>query len=121
MSEWLLFNANFFQTYYGENKIHFAEMMSALYYTNMHSWIILVLVHWNNSPWVVMWVHSDTLSWFQANLSLFLLLYRHAYQKGSKYQFIIFGLIRLGLEHTIYCTGGKHANHYTTDTVSYMK
>jgi hypothetical protein len=28
-----------------------------------------------------------------------------------------FGLIRLGLESTIYHTGGEHANHYTTDVV----
>jgi hypothetical protein len=26
-------------------------------------------------------------------------------------------LIRLGLESTIYHTGGEHANHYTTDVV----
>jgi hypothetical protein len=41
VSEWLLFNANFF----------------------------IVLTHWNNSPRVDMWHHSDTLSWFQANQS----------------------------------------------------
>jgi hypothetical protein len=46
VSEWLLFNANFF----------------------------IVLTHWNNSPRVDMWHHSDTLSWFQANQSLLFLL-----------------------------------------------
>jgi hypothetical protein len=29
--------------------------------------------------------------------------------------FIVFGLIRSGLESTIYRTRGEHANHYTTD------
>jgi hypothetical protein len=28
---------------------------------------------------------------------------------------IVFGLIRSGLEHTIYHTRGEHANYYTTD------
>ena len=32
--------------------------------------------------------------------------------------FIVFGLIRLGLEPTIYRTRGKHANHYATDAVN---
>ncbi len=43
----------FFQLYHGKNKIHFEEimimMMSALYKTNMISWIFTVLTHWNNS------------------------------------------------------------------------
>ena len=30
--------------------------------------------HWNNSPPVDMLLHSDTLSWFQANQSLLLIL-----------------------------------------------
>jgi len=43
VSEWLLFNAKWaiFQLYHGERKDLFGEMMmvSALYYTNMLSWI----------------------------------------------------------------------------------
>jgi hypothetical protein len=31
--------------------------------------------------------------------------------------FIVFGLTRTGIEPTIYCTRGEHANHYTTDAV----
>jgi hypothetical protein len=31
--------------------------------------------------------------------------------------FIVFGLTRLGLEHSIYRTRGEHTNHYTTDVV----
>jgi hypothetical protein len=52
------------------------EMMtrSALYKTNMPSWIYIVLAHWNNSPQVDMSPHSDILFWFQANQSLLFLL-----------------------------------------------
>jgi hypothetical protein len=73
MSEWLLFNANstIFQLYYGEIKLIFNEMMmrSTLYYTNMLSWIFIVLAHWNNSPLVDM-----LLSRFQVNQSFLFLL-----------------------------------------------
>jgi hypothetical protein len=31
--------------------------------------------------------------------------------------FIVFGLTRPGLELTIYCTRGEHANQYATDVV----
>jgi hypothetical protein len=34
----------------------------------------IVLAHWNNNPRVDMSLHSDTLFWFRANQSLFLLL-----------------------------------------------
>jgi len=49
-------------------------MMSKLYKTNTLSWIFIVLAHWNNSPWVDMSLHSDTLFWFRANQSLLLFL-----------------------------------------------
>jgi hypothetical protein len=39
------------------------------------SWIFIVLAHWNNSPWIDSSLHSDTLFWFRANQSLFLLRY----------------------------------------------
>ena len=38
------------------------------------SWIFIVLPHWNNSSWIDMLPHSDTLSWFLAKQSLFFLL-----------------------------------------------
>jgi hypothetical protein len=62
--------------YHDENNLHFDEMiiMSALYYTNTLSWILIVLAHWNNSLWVDMSIHLDTLPWFQVNQSLLLLL-----------------------------------------------
>jgi len=31
--------------------------MSALYETNMPSWIFIKLAHWNNRPWVNMSLH----------------------------------------------------------------
>ena len=51
-------------------------MMSALYKTNMLSWIITVLAQWNNIPWVDMLLHLDILRlfWFRAIQSLLLLL-----------------------------------------------
>ena len=59
-------NSAIFQAYHGENKLIFSEIMmrSALCYTNTMSWIFIVLTHWNNSVWIDMSPHSDTLSWF---------------------------------------------------------
>jgi hypothetical protein len=78
ISEWLLFNTNsaIFQLYDGENILIFDGMMMrfALYQTNTLSWIFIVLAHWNNSPWIDMSPHLNTLSWFWANQSLFFLL-----------------------------------------------
>ena len=74
--EWLLSNANsaIFQLYNGENKIIFNEMMrSALYYTNMLRWILIVLVPWNNSLQIDMSPYSDILFRFRANQCLLFL------------------------------------------------
>ena len=62
-SEWLLFNSAIFQLDHGENKLILNEMMmkSALYYTNMLSWIFIVLVHWNNSSGIDMSIHSNII------------------------------------------------------------
>ena len=38
--------------------------------------------------------------------------------EATNTNFIVFCLIRLGLEHTIYRTRGEHANHCATDAVS---
>ena len=38
-------------------------------------------------------------------------------REATNTNFIIFGLTRLVLEPTIYCTRGEHTNHYTTDAV----
>ena len=57
--------------------------------------------------------HSDTLSWFRANQSLFFLISEEATNTNLK----VFGLTLSELEPTIYHTRGEHANHYTTDVV----
>ena len=41
---------------------------------NKVSWIFIVILHWPNSPWVDISLHSDTLCWFRANLPSLLLL-----------------------------------------------
>ena len=39
------------------------------------------------------------------------------FEEAANTNFIVFGLIRLRLECTIYGSRGEHANHYTTDAV----
>jgi hypothetical protein len=39
------------------------------------------------------------------------------YSQATNTNFIVFGLTRPGLEPTICCTWGEHADHYTTDVV----
>jgi hypothetical protein len=52
-------------------QVTFNEMvMSALYYTKTLKWIFIALALWNNSQWVDMSLHSDTLFSFRANPSL---------------------------------------------------
>ena len=63
-------------------------------------------------------LHSDMLSWFQANKSL-LFLFNSAWLANTN--FIVFGLTRSGLELTIYRTRGEHANHCTTEMYSSQK
>jgi hypothetical protein len=74
--------------------------------------------------------HSDTVSWFQAchplwhsilipSQTVFVLSPSFCVLGGgaTNTNFIVFGLIRSGLEPAIHHTRGKHANHYTTDAV----
>ena len=88
VSEWLLLknNSAIFQLYHGENKLIFNEIMIkfALFQTNKLSWFVIALVHCNNCLRVDMSLHSDTLFWFRANQSLFLLL--HAAWLAEKQQ-----------------------------------
>jgi hypothetical protein len=39
---------------------------------------------------------------------------------GEATHIMVFGLILMGLEHTIYHTRGEHANHYTIDAVGLL-
>ena len=41
-------------------------------------------------------------------------------EKAANTTFLVFGLILLGLEPTIYLTQGEHTNHYMTDVVHYI-
>ena len=69
----------------------------------------IVLAHRNNSLWVDMTLHSDTLFWFRANQPLLFLLHAACLvEKQQKNSFIVFGLILPGLEHTIYHRARTH-------------
>ena len=57
--------------------------------------------------------HSDTFSWLRAKQSLHFLLNDVCLAE----EIIVFGLIRLGLEPTVYRSRGEHVSHYTTDAV----
>jgi hypothetical protein len=39
-------------------------------YFVMHTFLVIVLTHWNNSSRIDMLPHSDTLAWFRANQTL---------------------------------------------------
>ena len=83
--------------------------------TNTLSWNFIVLGHWNNSPLVDILLHTDTLFWFRADQSLFVLLNAACLAERKNINFIVFGMTRPELESTIYRIPGKHANHYATD------
>jgi hypothetical protein len=72
------------------------------------------VIHWNNSLWVDMTLHWDTLFRFRANKSLLLL---HKTMCLATTNFIVFGLTRPQPEPMIYHIQGEHTNHYTTDAV----
>ena len=97
-----------FQLYLGENKIH-----------SMKGWWCLLCTrpaHWNNSPWVDMSLHLDTLFWFRANKSLLLLLNVVCLVDTQQiHNCKVFGLTRPRLEPMINRIRGEHANYYTTD------
>jgi hypothetical protein len=63
-------------------------------------------------------LHWDTLFWFRGNQSLLLLLNAACLAEKQYIPIFVFGLTRLGLKPTIYCTRGEHANYYATDAVS---
>jgi hypothetical protein len=76
----------------------------------MLSWIFIVLAHWNNSllihPTRIHYPDSEPTSLCSFSLML---------GDATNTNFIVFSLIRLGLDAIIYNTGGEHANHYTTN------
>jgi hypothetical protein len=123
VSEWLLFNTNsaIFQLY-----LTWREQVSfqwdddeVRFVLDQHAELDFYSAHWNNSPWVVMLLHSDKLFWFRAKQTLLFLLNAACFNgEATNTNFIVLGWTRSGLEHTTYHTGGEHANHYATDVVA---
>jgi hypothetical protein len=75
----------------------------------------MVLAHWNNSLWVDMLLHLDTLFWFRVNKLLLFLLNAAYLAEKQQIPISVFSLTRQELKPTIYRNRGDHANHYTTD------
>jgi hypothetical protein len=124
VSEWLLFNANWatFQLYHGEKKLHSMKWWWCPLGSRPTRWIFIVLAHWNNSLRVDMSIHSRHIIPILSQ-PVFALTPECCVLSGeaTNTNSIVFGLTRPGLEHTIYCTRGKHANHYTTDDIELDK
>jgi hypothetical protein len=121
MNEWLFSNGNsaIFQPYHGENKLIFNEMMmrSALIYTNTELDFYSASSQKQQSTGRhvaplghIIQIPSQPV--FARSLYCCLLS-----REVTNTNFIVFGLIWPGLEPTIYCTRGEHANHYAIDTV----
>ena len=86
-------------------KVLFDEliMMPALNQTNTLSCILIVPVHWNNSPRVDMSRHPSTLSLYLTILCSSSSLLR-TYRRSKNTDSIVFSLTRLGLVLMIYRT-----------------
>ena len=112
-SEWLLFSSKWaiFQLYHGDDKLHFDEIISALWnFYNDSSlkqqsagrhvvplWHIILIPR---QPVFVLTPYCCLLNGEAANTNL-----------------IVFNFTRPGLKLTIYHTRGEYANHYTTDAI----
>ena len=79
----------------------------------MLCWILIVLAHWNNSPWIYMLLHSNTLSWFWAKQTLLLLLNDECLAEKKQIPIVVFAFTQPGLTAMIYHTGSEYTNHYT--------
>jgi len=113
-NEWLLFSSKwaiFHQLYHGDDKLHFDEMISALWIFYSDSslkqqsagrhvvplWHIILIPR---QPVFVLTPYCCLLNGEAANTNL-----------------IVFSLTRPSLEPTIYHTQGEYPNHCTTDAV----
>ena len=104
-----------FQQYHVKNKLHLDMMMimimmSILYYANTRKWICYSA----SSP------KQLSASRHVAPLPRQPVFALTPYccvlsREATNSNCIVFGLTRPGLERTIDCIRGKHANHYTTD------
>jgi hypothetical protein len=104
------------QQYHGENKVH-SMIWWCSRYIKMPNLILIVLVHWNNSLWVDMSLHLDTLSLLRANQSLLYSIILCSLWKSSIIPILLSDLTWTGMWRQIYYTGGEHAKHYTTNVV----
>ena len=96
VSNWVI-SAQHQVSNHGNNKLFFDEMMSAMYlirHWNTLSWIFVVPDHWHAS------LQVDTLSWIRPNQSV--LLNAACLADPTNTKFIVFDLIRPGLETMIY-------------------
>ena len=67
-----------------QTSLHYYNHLNYLKCSNMFNCIFVVLAHWNNSLWIDMSSHEDTLIWFSQPVHLKKKLY--AQQRSSKYQ-----------------------------------
>jgi hypothetical protein len=108
VGEWLLLNVKgaILVSYIMARTSHIS--IAALYSTNTLIWILIVPAHWNNSSrlWMLLPGHIPIPS--QPVFSVTLTFNRET----SNDNFIAFGLTRMELEPTIYCTCVEHAYHY---------
>jgi hypothetical protein len=120
--EWLLFNATkaIFQLYYDENKLHFDDDLFLLVQQAELDFYSVSLVKQQYTGRHVAPLRHIVLIPSQpviAHTPYWCVLSREA----TNTNFNVFGLTRSGLEHMIYHTRCEHANHYTTDVMSWIQ
>jgi len=107
---------DFYSSYIVGRTLLFYEMiMSTLYLTNKHSWILIVLTLWKYSARTHMSLHWAHYSDYE---STSLCLY--SFTLCSNINFIVFGLTRSWIETTIYRTWCEYSNYYTTGELLFV-
>jgi hypothetical protein len=108
-----------FQQYYDEQAtFQWNDDVRFIHVLHQHAKLdFLVLSRWHNSQQIDMSLQSDTLSWFQANRSLLLLLTAACLVEKQQIPILVFCLTLLGFELTIYPIQSMHTNHYSTDVI----
>ena len=125
MSQWLLFNPKWtiFQLYHGKNKLHEMMLMMVSFVLDQHTWLDFYCA---SSPkqqsvgrhvpplWHIILILSQPVFALASYCCVL-------GEETTNTKFIVFGLTHMGLEHTIYHTRGEHTNHFTTDSVLFIK
>ena len=115
--------SNFSAISWREQVIHFDEMlmmMSALFQTNMLSWIFIVLDFWLTETIFCMQTCCSTLTHYSDSKPTSLCSYSLvlcAQRRSNKHQFYCPWFDPTGAQIQIDRTRGKHANHYNTYVV----